>query len=71
MENSSAFKDPVCGMAVTEKSFHQLQQDGRTYYFCGAKCKARFATPAQPLWGRWMRHFLRTDRKTLQGTGPK
>ena len=35
-------KDPVCGMSVTDKSFHHAEQDGRLYYFCGAKCKARF-----------------------------
>ena len=35
-------KDPVCGMAVTEQSPHQLEHAGRPYYFCSAKCKDRF-----------------------------
>jgi YHS domain-containing protein len=30
-------------MAVTDKSFHHLQTDGRLLYFCGNKCKDRFA----------------------------
>jgi xanthine dehydrogenase accessory factor len=43
--------DPVCGMTVAiagarETSVH----DGRTYYFCGAGCRARFeADPARYL----------------------
>ena len=43
MENFSVLKDPVCGMTVTHKSFHHLEQGGQSHYFCGAKCKARFA----------------------------
>jgi Cu+-exporting ATPase len=43
MENCSVLKDPVCGMTVTNKSFHHLEQGGQSHYFCGAKCKARFA----------------------------
>lgn len=43
MENSTAFKDPVCGMAVTNKSFHQAEYMGQRFYFCGTKCKAKFA----------------------------
>jgi YHS domain-containing protein len=46
MENSMALKDPVCGMAVTNKSFHQSDHMGQRFYFCGAKCKARFAANA-------------------------
>ncbi|WP_312587082.1 heavy metal translocating P-type ATPase [Comamonas terrigena] len=40
-------KDPVCGMAVTEQSEHQLTHEGRPYYFCSAKCQGKFA--ANPL----------------------
>ena len=43
MENSIALKDPVCGMAVTDKSFHQSEHQGQRFYFCGTKCKAKFA----------------------------
>ncbi len=39
--------DPVCGMAVTEQSAHNLQHAGRPYYFCSAGCKTKFA--ANPL----------------------
>jgi Cu+-exporting ATPase len=48
-------KDPVCGMTVTETSPHRLGHAGRTYYFCSAKCQAKFGadpqqylTPARP-----------------------
>jgi Cu+-exporting ATPase len=37
-------KDPICGMAVTDKSFYHLEHEGVRHYFCGNKCKARFAT---------------------------
>jgi Cu+-exporting ATPase len=37
-------KDPVCGMTVTDKSFYHVEQQGQTYYFCGAKCRSRFAS---------------------------
>ena len=38
-----ALKDPVCGMTVTEQSPHHLEHSGRAYYFCSAKCQAKFA----------------------------
>jgi YHS domain-containing protein len=35
-------------MAVTNKSFHHSEHKGHCFYFCGAKCKARFvADPAR------------------------
>lgn len=36
-------KDPVCGMAVDEKTA-KFKSDymGKTYYFCAASCKATF-----------------------------
>ncbi|HOM14346.1 MAG TPA: heavy metal translocating P-type ATPase, partial [Rubrivivax sp.] len=37
-------KDPVCGMTVTEQSAHRIEHDGRPYYFCSAKCLAKFST---------------------------
>jgi Cu+-exporting ATPase len=50
MLDSSALKDPVCGMNVTEKSLHRSEHMNRTFYFCGPKCKARFdASPMQYL----------------------
>ena len=44
---SQAFKDPVCGMTVTDKAEHQLDHAGQIYYFCSAKCQGKFA--ADPL----------------------
>ena len=43
-EVAPSLKDPVCGMAVTEQSAHQLVHDGRPYYFCSAGCQSKFAT---------------------------
>jgi len=40
-------KDPVCGMTVTERSPHQLDHDGRRYYFCCAQCRSKFAAEPQ------------------------
>jgi len=41
-------RDPVCGMAVTERSQHQSAHMGRKFFFCGPKCKAKFdANPMQ------------------------
>ena len=39
---SAALKDPVCGMTVTEQSPHHTEHEGRPYYFCSAKCLAKF-----------------------------
>jgi Cu+-exporting ATPase len=41
-------KDPVCGMTVTAQSPHQLAHDGRTFYFCSAKCQSKFAADPKP-----------------------
>jgi YHS domain-containing protein len=46
MESNCVLKDPVCGMTVTDKSFHHLERQGQSYYFCGTKCKNRFANQA-------------------------
>jgi Cu+-exporting ATPase len=41
-------KDPVCGMTVTDQSPHHLEHAGHPYYFCSAKCQAKFtAEPAR------------------------
>ena len=45
-----SLKDPVCGMTVTEQSPHSQVHGGRTVYFCGAGCKAKFvADPSKYL----------------------
>ena len=46
----ASLKDPVCGMTVTDRSPHVLEQAGAPVYFCSAGCKAKFAAnPAQYL----------------------
>ncbi len=35
-------KDPVCGMTVTTASGHQLEHEGRSWYFCSAGCLGKF-----------------------------
>ncbi|HXC27473.1 MAG TPA: heavy metal translocating P-type ATPase [Stellaceae bacterium] len=36
-------KDPVCGMSVDPATArHRAAHHGRTYFFCGARCKERF-----------------------------
>lgn len=43
MENATAMKDPVCGMAVdSATAAGHAEYRGQTYYFCGAACKAKF-----------------------------
>jgi len=43
-----ALKDPVCGMTVPEHSQHEEEFEGRKYFFCGPRCRSRFAAnPAQ------------------------
>ncbi|ARV19549.1 Silver exporting P-type ATPase [Curvibacter sp. AEP1-3] len=45
---AAALKDPVCGMTVTTQSPHHAEHMGRTFFFCGPKCKAKFdANPMQ------------------------
>ena len=47
---AQTLKDPVCGMAVTTASLHQLAHVGRTFYFCSAGCKSKFeANPSKYL----------------------
>ena len=36
-------KDPVCNMNVTEQSVHHFEYQQQPYYFCGAKCRAKFS----------------------------
>jgi Cu+-exporting ATPase len=44
-------RDPVCGMEVDPATArHRADHDGRTYYFCSAGCRAKFAAdPAKYL----------------------
>jgi Cu+-exporting ATPase len=43
MENTTAVKDPVCGMDVeAATAAGRTEHKGQTYYFCGSKCKEKF-----------------------------
>jgi Cu+-exporting ATPase len=45
---ANTLQDPVCGMTVTAQSPHHVEHEGRPYYFCSAKCQAKFtAEPAR------------------------
>ena len=43
MSNTTAVKDPVCGMDVDPATAAgHSEHKGQTYYFCGSKCKEKF-----------------------------
>ena len=42
-DDPAGLRDPVCGMTVTTASGHQLEHEGRSWYFCSAACLAKFA----------------------------
>ncbi len=42
-KTADSLKDPVCGMTVTAQSAHHAEHDGHPYYFCSAKCQAKFS----------------------------
>ena len=43
MKNTTAVKDPVCGMDVdAATAAGRTEHNGQTYYFCGSKCKEKF-----------------------------
>ena len=43
--------DPVCGMTVDPaKARHRAEHAGHSYFFCGAKCREKFAAEPAPTW---------------------
>ena len=43
MNNTTAVKDPVCGMDVEiATAARRTEHNGQTYYFCGSKCQDKF-----------------------------
>jgi Cu+-exporting ATPase len=49
-EQHAAERDPVCGMSADPHSPHRLSHRGRTYHFCSAGCRSKFAAdPAKHL----------------------
>ncbi len=46
--DTTALKDPVCGMTVTTQSPHHAEHEGLPFYFCSANCLTKFtAEPAR------------------------
>jgi len=44
----TTYKDPVCGMSVSEDSAHRTEFEGQVYHFCSEACFSKFsAAPAQ------------------------
>ena len=41
-ELKSITKDPICGMAVDEKTALHTERDGKTFYFCSEDCRKKF-----------------------------
>ena len=35
-------KNPICGMAVDERTAERAEHEGQTYYFCGDGCRNKF-----------------------------
>ncbi|MHB1856086.1 MAG: YHS domain-containing protein, partial [Acidobacteriaceae bacterium] len=58
LTQSGTVKDPVCGMQVAPTSAAaSVEHDGKTYYFCGKSCAAKFtANPEQ-----YLKPVLATD----------
>lgn len=50
--STSATIDPICGMAVEPATALHAQRDGRTFYFCGDRCRQKFLSgspsPGEP-----------------------
>src|SRR5690606_6859138 len=44
MKQPSGFQltDPVCGMRVTKDSPHHVERQGKSFFFCSAKCLETF-----------------------------
>jgi P-type Cu+ transporter len=46
--HTTTVRDPVCGMTVDPaKSQHRFDQRGKTYHFCSAACRTKFAADPQ------------------------
>lgn len=37
-------KDPICGMTVDQASAIHAERDGKTFYFCGERCRQKFVS---------------------------
>ena len=53
MKNTTAVKDPVCGMVIkTATAAGRTDHKGQTYYFCCSACKERFNLNPEQYAGR-------------------
>ncbi len=53
MKNTTAVKDPVCGMDVdAATAAGRTEHEGQTYYFCGSKCKEKFDRNPEQYFGK-------------------
>jgi Cu+-exporting ATPase len=53
MKNTTAVKDPVCGMDIeTATAAGRTEYKGQTYYFCSSKCKEKFDLNAEQYLGK-------------------
>jgi Cu+-exporting ATPase len=58
--------DPVCGMSVdAARSPHKVEHAGRTYHFCGDRCRERFI--ADP--PRYLTPAITTEPQPIGGAG--
>ncbi|MEO8313874.1 MAG: heavy metal translocating P-type ATPase [Pseudomonadota bacterium] len=65
LPGTSALKDPICGMTVTEQSPHKAEHDGNLFYFCSARCLSKFT--AEP--GKYARATPPAQTVTKAPTG--
>ena len=47
MTDAGVSIDPICGKPVVEEGAPAFQYKRRTYYFCSARCRARFIRRAE------------------------
>ncbi len=65
-DQPSTVKDPVCGMTIEPNSAKggQSSYQGKTYYFCNPKCKAKFdQSPASYVSAEENEHACHVDHK--------
>jgi Cu+-exporting ATPase len=57
-------KDPICGMAVDEKTSLSVQKAGETFYFCCEHCRTKFLKEEKPS----KEENFKTKAPTIQAT---
>lgn len=50
------FKDPVCGMVVSQSTAPaDFEHEGKTYYFCSDACRDKFVANPDKYISKWPR----------------